>query len=455
VALLLSLLAATATCTQLVGVEEAQPYVADGGASVALPTCPGSNASCRGALCDTDLATNNDHCGGCGVRCETLNGGAACKAGKCVVACAPGFGDCDQNRLNGCETNLGSDPHSCGACGHDCAGTDCTQGVCAPAFIGVASANVTSLDTDGVRVFAGSVSRVDSIPVAGGPTTQVWSGNSLAQLAANGRFLYVMHSLSGDAGPLELDEVSRNGFGSRCVARMATGRRMSAAAAGAIWGAGISDAGGAPLLSESLYDASCANPAVLDGGDAGDAGDAGVVADVPPASIGVALDGKMGDGVLVDGATAYATILDSPISATGALARVELASGAATIHVPLVRPSVDGSRSLAVDATHLYYVDAQIFVRRVPKAGCPAGTTCVEDVFAEGFGTILALVVDAQNLYVLAQDGSTTYLQVISKANPSAQRHIAGDVRTLSGDVVLGDTFVFWAIGQKVYRIPR
>jgi hypothetical protein len=331
---------------------------------------------------------------------------------------------------------------------------------------------VISLDTDGERVFAGSASRVDSFPITGGATTQVWSGSSLTQLVASGRFLYLMHPVSGNAGPLELDEVSRNGFGSRCVVRMATGRRMSAAVSGAVWGAGLSDAGGAPLLSESAYDASCADlsggdAGSVDAGSAGDAGDAGVVVDaaivvdagvvvdIPPVSIGLAAEGKMGEGVLVEGATAYVTILDSPTAATGALARVDLASGAATILVPKLRPSVDRSRSLAVDATHLYYVDAQLFVRRVPKAGCPAGTTCVEDVFAEGLGTILALVVDAENLYVLAQDGSTSYLQVISKANPTKQRHIAGDVRTLAGDVVLGETFVFWAIGQKVYRLSR
>lgn len=55
--------------------------------------------------------------------------------------CAEPFADCDDDAENGCETVLTSDPSSCGACGHDCLGGACTDGVCGPAtlFIGVSS----------------------------------------------------------------------------------------------------------------------------------------------------------------------------------------------------------------------------------------------------------------------------------------------------------------------------
>jgi hypothetical protein len=46
------------------------------------------------------------------------------------LECRSGFADCDRDPSNGCEANLGDSPHHCGACGHDCLGEHCTEGVC-------------------------------------------------------------------------------------------------------------------------------------------------------------------------------------------------------------------------------------------------------------------------------------------------------------------------------------
>src|SRR5262249_25678128 len=49
-------------------------------------------------------------------------------------ACNPGFGDCDGNPANGCETNLKTSPGNCGSCGSACNVTNavasCVAGVC-------------------------------------------------------------------------------------------------------------------------------------------------------------------------------------------------------------------------------------------------------------------------------------------------------------------------------------
>jgi hypothetical protein len=46
-------------------------------------------------------------------------------------SCPPGYGDCDGNPKNGCETRLDTSPDDCGACGHACApGEKCDQGTC-------------------------------------------------------------------------------------------------------------------------------------------------------------------------------------------------------------------------------------------------------------------------------------------------------------------------------------
>jgi hypothetical protein len=85
--------------------------------------------------CETDTRTNMTHCGGCGRSCVPTNGVGACIGGMCTLTrCNTGFGDCDGNPANGCETDLTSNTSHCGACGRTCSfasatGT-CTAGAC-------------------------------------------------------------------------------------------------------------------------------------------------------------------------------------------------------------------------------------------------------------------------------------------------------------------------------------
>src|SRR3954468_1655841 len=79
-------------------------------------------AFCRG--CPTKKKRNQ-----CQDACRACNGNTSRLCGSCgaYVCCASGAVCC-----NGACTNLSSDPHNCGACGHVCAATTpgCNQGVC-------------------------------------------------------------------------------------------------------------------------------------------------------------------------------------------------------------------------------------------------------------------------------------------------------------------------------------
>ena len=65
----------------------------------------------------------SEHCGGCGKLCvvDFLEhvATAACTASECAITCDPGYGDCDGEPFNGCETRLDSLVH-CGECGKGC-----------------------------------------------------------------------------------------------------------------------------------------------------------------------------------------------------------------------------------------------------------------------------------------------------------------------------------------------
>jgi hypothetical protein len=105
--------------------------------------CPTPTTLC-GATC-ADTSADPEHCGGCDQPCEPLPGAIAfCARGLCVPAvCRPGFGSCDGERSNGCETALDEDPLHCGRCDRVCPGAPnaepaCRRGgcllECAPGF---------------------------------------------------------------------------------------------------------------------------------------------------------------------------------------------------------------------------------------------------------------------------------------------------------------------------------
>ena len=66
------------------------------------------------------------------ITCPSVaNATATCTSGVCGFTCNAGFGNCDGNAGNGCETNLLTDATNCGQCGHVCAsGESCVSGSC-------------------------------------------------------------------------------------------------------------------------------------------------------------------------------------------------------------------------------------------------------------------------------------------------------------------------------------
>ena len=101
------------------------------------------NVACEPGFGDCDDDTTNGceeqtntlmHCGGCFMACDPANATGDCSSGTCgIAACDAGFGDCNNNPSDGCETPLDSVTH-CGGCGVPCAPAsaigDCSSGTC-------------------------------------------------------------------------------------------------------------------------------------------------------------------------------------------------------------------------------------------------------------------------------------------------------------------------------------
>ena len=83
------------------------------------------------------------------------------------LVCEAGTADCNP-AVPGCETNLESDDHNCGACGYDCGGTGlCSKGVCQPMVILGKLASPIALTVNGPSVFWYVDGEVDRCPIAG------------------------------------------------------------------------------------------------------------------------------------------------------------------------------------------------------------------------------------------------------------------------------------------------
>ncbi len=82
--------------------------------------------------CESSTTDNVSNCGACGRACVLPHASAMCAASTCAIgACAPGFADCDGVAANGCEVNTQADNGNCGTCGTSCpAGQVCSGGTC-------------------------------------------------------------------------------------------------------------------------------------------------------------------------------------------------------------------------------------------------------------------------------------------------------------------------------------
>jgi hypothetical protein len=103
--------------------------------------CGAGTSNCDGSDvngCETRTSTDVNNCGaggsagaGCGVRCPSTGGAPSCSGGVCSLACNTGFGNCDSDAANGCETNTQTSTTHCGACGRTCTATQtCSAGNC-------------------------------------------------------------------------------------------------------------------------------------------------------------------------------------------------------------------------------------------------------------------------------------------------------------------------------------
>jgi hypothetical protein len=100
-----------------------------------LTACTSGYADCNENLgqdgCEQRLNTLA-HCGKCNQACGLANAAPSCNSGSCQVAsCNSGWGNCDGQANNGCETSLATSNQNCGSCNYSCpSNRTCSGGRC-------------------------------------------------------------------------------------------------------------------------------------------------------------------------------------------------------------------------------------------------------------------------------------------------------------------------------------
>lgn len=123
----------------------------DGACGVACP--PGYAMCTNGGPHCAKLESDPNDCGACGNTCNGEHAVPTCRSGACAPICLAAFADCDMNPATGCEVDLATTSSSCGKCGHDCLGGDCTRGVCQPVALALEEGYPSALAIDASNVY--------------------------------------------------------------------------------------------------------------------------------------------------------------------------------------------------------------------------------------------------------------------------------------------------------------
>ncbi len=175
-------------------------------------TCNTGYTDCNGTNSDgCEIHTSADvlNCGTCGLKCGTTNGTPSCTSGACSILCNTNYADCNGTNADGCEVNLTNDKHNCGACGHDCGGGTCNNGLCTAWVLATEPSAPQHIALYGNNIYWTLSNAIRSVAKTGGTVSSVvWSVTNASDLAIDASGLYWLEfSTSGKVRHTQLQGI--------------------------------------------------------------------------------------------------------------------------------------------------------------------------------------------------------------------------------------------------------
>ncbi len=234
--------------------------------------------------CEVDVRVSTMHCGTCGTTCPApANGAATCSMGRCGVACADGYADCDGNAANGCEVDVRTDNTHCGACGRPCVIPNGTPG-CADGVCRVGMCNEGFADCDGdaangcetdVRTASANCGRCGNMCLVAGGTAACTAGSCVIGGCATGRGDCDMNAMNGCEIDTQTSATNCGACGRTCVIPNGTAACRDGRCGVGVCNVGFGDCDGDPtngcetnLLTTTNHCGLCGNQCVVANGTA-------------------------------------------------------------------------------------------------------------------------------------------------------------------------------------------
>ncbi|CAF0953865.1 unnamed protein product [Adineta steineri] len=146
------------TCTHACTYAHATPICSSGTCS--MGACAAGYTDCNSSPtdgCEVQLSSDVNHCGTCTTVCSFANAAATCNNGVCTMgACNSGFGDCNSDPSDGCETGIVTNMNNCGACKSVCslpqATATCSNSICTLSGCNTGYANCDNIASNGCEI---------------------------------------------------------------------------------------------------------------------------------------------------------------------------------------------------------------------------------------------------------------------------------------------------------------
>jgi hypothetical protein len=347
----------------------------------------------------------------------TAEGGHAC-----ALTCEEGYGDCNASATDGCEARLDT-VEQCGACGRDCRAcgatgeVSCRSGRCAAALLTTRPNDLGLLAVDDTRIVTADANRVTEI----GKTDFV--GTSVYEAAATGlalrdKIFFIVPGTDSGTGIYR----SSAGLVGPQIAAYARGQNVLAMA--------IDDTGVYYAVEKSFQATK-------------------IVRECSTCAVGTELSGNENEvrtnGIALDATTVFFGTGDM-------VRRVEkIGNDARTLALG------QSPRALAVDATHVYWINEPLPVASGTDAGArgqvaraPKGGGAVE-ILADGLVQPTFLSLRGSTLYIV-DAGRGDILRMGTDGRNKLT--LAGGISSLGG-IDVDASCVYFGAGRDLLRVTR